>query len=161
TQAVQKITTNKTQNVAVNKNVAITQLQNATVLSPVKKVNNTRVTALAGLAGAEVEKKSAVVRKLEPVSKEKRVQEQKTVGKVREVGRTRQESEWKYMSDRSKQPKPGAAPDFKVKLPPHARPAVPPPKAGDPKKQPAKAPPPPTLPKFTDQKPPKVKPPKN
>jgi hypothetical protein len=55
-QVVNKLTANKTQNVAVNKTFNITNIQNASVVAPITQINNTNVTALAALArpaGAE------------------------------------------------------------------------------------------------------------
>src|SRR5262249_34354147 len=43
-QVIQKITINNTQNVAINRNVNITHVQNVSVLAPLKKVNKLQVT---------------------------------------------------------------------------------------------------------------------
>ena len=50
---INNITVNRTNNVFVNKTLNITNVQNQTVLSPLKSVTNVRVTGLASRAGAD------------------------------------------------------------------------------------------------------------
>jgi hypothetical protein len=91
----------RTGNVAVHKNINITNVQSVTALAPVTRVHNTHVTGLASLGGvrpAEV-KKLAVTRqvRVERVSKARLVQETKAIAHYRNVSTQRGDAQAKLI----------------------------------------------------------------
>jgi hypothetical protein len=189
-QVINNITVNKVQNNVVNNNINITNIQNVNVLAPLAQVNNTRVTALASLAGARgAEVRNTVVAprtvRLAAVPAPQRAELQKHVTQLRDVARERTQVEAKLLAQGAAPGRPADRPrTAKLALPPapaatHTpapartpeRAAPPPTKPGAPERPtrptPAPAPavrptppPAPVMPKHEDRTPPKYEPPK-
>ncbi|HWG43353.1 MAG TPA: hypothetical protein VN688_11260 [Gemmataceae bacterium] len=103
-QVIRNITVNKSVNVNVNRNINITNVQNVSVLTPLARVNNTRVTnllALANVRGGEVRKPAIAehVVRLQAVSAAQRAHEQKVVAQVHAVAQARQQSQARLLSE--------------------------------------------------------------
>jgi hypothetical protein len=96
TQVVRSLAVTRPQNVL--QNINITHVQNVTVLTPLRQVNNTRVTGLAALAGVKPHESTVTV-KLQPVSPAARVQLQKSVVQVRQVTQERRQTEARLLSE--------------------------------------------------------------
>src|SRR5262249_37596433 len=78
-EVIRNITTNRTMNEVVNRSINLTNAQNVSVLAPLSRVNNTRVTNLAALAGvregeAKLPHIANPVLKMQAVSREQRGQ---------------------------------------------------------------------------------------
>jgi hypothetical protein len=87
TRVLNDITVNKTVNNTVNKNLNITNVQNVSVLAPIRTVNNVRVTALAGLGrprGTAAAPINHSVR-IEKVGRDRLTEERKVVDHYRAV----------------------------------------------------------------------------
>jgi hypothetical protein len=149
-QVINNITVNKIQNNVVNNNIQITNIQNVNVLAPLTQVNNTRVTALASLAGARgAEVRNTAVThtvRLAAVAAPQRAEWQKHATQYRDVARERNQIEAKMLTQGAAAARPADRPrTAKLTLPaaPAARPAAPAPTR--PAERPA-APPPATTP---------------
>jgi hypothetical protein len=124
TTLVQNLTRNRSQDVAVNKTLNITKLQNVTALMPLRNMGRTETNALAGIvtglrpARTEVQKQF----KLEKVSATEQKQFKQVVVHQREATRQRREIERKIVKEGSVL-KQGAKPrEVHSKLPPAVRP---------------------------------------
>jgi len=99
TKVVNNITVNKTYNKVVHKNVNITNVQNVTVVRPIRTVKNYQVTGLASLAGAPAAgvKKTAVHReiKVTQVRKEVHKEQSQQVQRYRAIAQDRRTREVK------------------------------------------------------------------
>jgi hypothetical protein len=159
TTVINNITKNKTENVAINKNINITNVQNVNVLTPVAKINNTKVTSLAGLSSGQAGKNVEThVLKVETATKEQQAAAQKTVTHFREAAQTRNNAEAKILSS--------GGPPVKATDPPKAikvdRPKTPTaPPSGTAPVAPPKPPPPPKLPEHVEKAIPQHEPPKS
>ena len=109
--AVQNLTTNRTANVTVNKTINITHLQNISVLSPITKINNTHVTALAALGrdakvaerprtGEAVPTRQTI--RLTTVDRDQRAAAMRHVEEVRRVSQQRRQEESRVAAERTK-----------------------------------------------------------
>jgi hypothetical protein len=87
TRVINNITVNKTVNNTVNKNLNITNVQNVSVLAPIRTVNNVRVTALSGLGRPRGTAAAPVNRSvpIEKVGRERLAEERKVVDHYRAV----------------------------------------------------------------------------
>jgi hypothetical protein len=154
TQLVQNLTTNRTENVAVNKSINVTNLQNVSALAPLTQVNNTRITHLAPLAGGDPAKAPRVgtpALKLAEVPKQERVQEQKAASQLHSVAQQRRQHEAKLLAEGGVPVKPTDPPkQAKLDLP---RPTVTKPVTPDtrPAARPPQPPAPPTAPKHEER----------
>jgi hypothetical protein len=167
--ALHTLTTNRTAEAAVHRNVGITHTQNVSVLAPLGKVNNTRVTHLSALAGVTpgkappTETHARAVR-LEKVNRQQRVQEQKAAAQLRAAAQERHQAEARLLSEGHTPTRP-TDPARAVKLPgPKRAPAAPPGPAPRPAAPPARPaaktpPPPPAPPKHEDRPIPRHEPP--
>ncbi len=91
---INNITINKTTTNIVHKNVNITNVQNQTVLSPVKSVSNLRVTGMASLAGPNATGLPAVREmKMERASKERLADETKSIKRNQAISTQRAANE--------------------------------------------------------------------
>jgi len=160
---IKNITVNKTQNVAVNKTINLTNIQNVSVVAPITRINNTTVTSLASLNSSktEVNKVENHVIKMKAVPPEQKVEVRQTVTQLRATAQMRHQAEAKALAS-------GITP-FKAADPPRAvkieRPKVPAPAVKAPPDRP-QAPPlkevprVPTAPKHEDRPVPAHEPPK-
>jgi hypothetical protein len=101
----------KNQNTVVNKNVNITNVQNVSVVAPITKINNTRVTALANLTGQGDRGPETKVVKLQKVDVDvqKRIKERND--DLRKVAVQRRDVESKGKITRKPDGKPDVKPD--------------------------------------------------
>jgi len=160
-EVIQNLTTKRTDQVAVNKNINLTNIQNVSALAPLPQIHNTRVTNLAGLAGIrEAERKMphivTPVLRMQAVPREQRVQVQKTATQLHAVAQQRRQTEGRLLSDGGTPVRVTDKPRLgKIELPRPALPRsipAPGPKAGEKRTPPARvAPPPPSLPKHEDK----------
>ena len=91
---INNITINKTTTNIVHKNVNITNVQNQTVLSPVKSVSNLRVTGMASLAGPNATGLPAVREmKMERASKERLADESRAIKRYQAISSKRAANE--------------------------------------------------------------------
>jgi hypothetical protein len=135
---VQNLTVNKTTNVNVIKNVNITNVQNVSVLAPLKEVHNVKVTNLAALA-PEAKVRPAHEIKLQTVDRQQIAREQEHVKQVRQVATQRRDTESKLVAGGTVHVKPTEkAPTVKLTLPKPVAPPTP--------ERPKTAPKPPALP---------------
>jgi hypothetical protein len=141
---VQNLTVNRTTNVNVVKNINITNVQNVSVLAPLKEVHNVRVTNLASLApGFKPPAEHAI--KLQEVNKEQIARVREHIQQVHQVAQTRREVESKLVAGGTVHAKPAEhLQGTKLNLPKPAAPAQPP-------QGPAKPPPPPQQPKHEER----------
>jgi hypothetical protein len=153
-EVVRNLTVNNTANVAINRNVNITNVQNVSVVAPLAQVHNTRVTNLSVLAGqrapdVKTATAGAHVIRLQEVPRERRVQEQKAAVQFHATAQQRREVQGKFIAE-------GTAPVRVQDQARQARIALPPPPAHakvdvhakvDIQAQPAPHVPPPTAPK--------------
>jgi hypothetical protein len=143
TTVINNITNDKTVNVNVNKNIAITHIQNVSVLAPVTKIHDTTVTSLSSLSRQEagVKKPENRTLKMETMPKDQHAQAVKAVTQSREAGVQRHQTEAKILAG-------GTAP-VKASDPPHAVKLAPPKTIAIPPNGPKPAPPtpPPPAPK--------------
>jgi hypothetical protein len=153
TQALKTIAVNKTENVAVHKNINITHVQNVTALAPLKEVHNTQQTNLGSLSQVKESKISHPVVKLENVPKEEHAREQKAAAQIRDLGVQRHNMETKILSQ-------GGVPVQHTDPPKPAKLTVPkPPAPVSPARPVVKQPPPaPALPKHVEMAIPKYEP---
>jgi hypothetical protein len=117
---VKELGVNKTANAAVFKTINITNVQNVSVLAPVTRVHDTRVTSLASLgsAKAEAHKVENHVIRVEAVPKEHKAEIQKAATTFRETGQKRHEDEAKMLSAGTTPMKPTDPPkSVKIELP--------------------------------------------
>ncbi len=131
------------ENVRIKQNINVTNL--VTAVTPINRVADARVTALAGLAGERGAPRADVQRvvKLAPVPREERARVEKSVTQIREVARTRQKVETRVGGERPRPDRPGERREaVRLELP---KPVVTPPRADRPGRPegPRKAPPPP------------------
>jgi hypothetical protein len=128
TKLIQNITVNKTTNTVVNKSVNITNIQNVSVLQPIKKVNNLHVTALASLAGGKAGAPATGPIKhqitMERVSKERLAEEKRSAQRIRAIATQRAAAQSKVMKERPAAAKPDVKAPVKV---PHNLPKTTPP----------------------------------
>ncbi|HZY89486.1 MAG TPA: hypothetical protein VFE78_31985, partial [Gemmataceae bacterium] len=135
TQVINNITNNRVQNNVVNNNVNITNIQNVSVLTSLKQINNTRVTGLASLGrarGAEV--RNPVVAphtvRLAAVTAPQRADFQKHASQIRDVARERTQVQANLLTQGAAAGRPPDRPrTAKLTLPP-APPAARPPAPG-------------------------------
>jgi hypothetical protein len=85
----------KTEAVAIHKNINLTHIQNATVLTPISKIQTARVTNLGSLGGGKVVLGREV--KVLEVGKEERERELKATTQLHEIGQQRQGNELKML----------------------------------------------------------------
>jgi hypothetical protein len=151
---VNKITGDKTAQVAVTKNIEVTNIQNVSVLAPLKQVHNLKVTHLADPGKGKGAVEPHVI-KLEAVSKERRADAQKAVKQFHALAEQRRQGEGKLISQGTAPVKHTDTPrPVKVEMP-KAQPQKSEPKSG------AKKPPPlPPAPKHEEKAIPKHDPPK-
>ncbi|HYV39209.1 MAG TPA: YXWGXW repeat-containing protein, partial [Gemmataceae bacterium] len=97
TQIIQNITNNKTTNIAVSKNINLTNVQNVTALAPLKEIHNTQINNLSSLSKAKEQKIAPTVVKLAPVPKDVHLQEQKMAKQVQDLGKQRHDNEAKML----------------------------------------------------------------
>jgi len=148
TKVVNNITVNKTYNKVVHKNVNITQMQNVTVVQPIRRVKNYQVTGLSSLAGAPAVgvKKDTIHRevKVTRVHKEAHQEQTKQVERYRAIAQERRTREVK-MAAKTTVTKMTTAATVKYQLPKTvpARPA----------RVAVKTPPPPVHPKISPKAP--------
>jgi hypothetical protein len=98
---IQNITVNKTVNVALSRNIRITNGQNVSVVTAITRVNNTRVTGLEVLSTARVQParvESHVVR-VETLPKEQVVAVQRSVTDYRQSAQVRHQTEAKLITE--------------------------------------------------------------
>jgi hypothetical protein len=96
TTVINNFVANRTINNVVAKNVNITNIQNVSVLSPVKTINKVNVTALSSLAGVPVTLKAPIAPqpiRVERLSKERLQEERNQVTRFRALARERQATE--------------------------------------------------------------------
>jgi hypothetical protein len=103
---IQNITVNKTTNVNVIKNVNITNVQNVSVLAPLKEVKNVKVTNLAALA-PEAKAPPAREIKVQTLDRQQVAREAEHVKQVRQVAQSRREVESKLVAGGTVHVKPG------------------------------------------------------
>jgi hypothetical protein len=101
---IQNFVSNRTTNEVINRNINITNMQNALALAPLTQLHNTRVTNLANLAqprsrGAELPAFSGHVLKLRDVPREQRLQEQKAASQLHAVAQQRRKTEAGILSE--------------------------------------------------------------
>jgi hypothetical protein len=125
TRVVNNITINKTTNVVVNKNINITNIQNVSVLQPVKRINTVQVTAMASLATSKPGPVAAApIRRdvrVERVTKERIVEERRGAARIQAIASERRAAETTVIK---RPPVVGAAPvKVKVTLPAGTPPA--------------------------------------
>ena len=91
---------NKSENVMVSKNINITRLQNATVLAPVTRINNTRVTTLSTLAAkpGAIKVENNTIR-VENITKDQRTEIVKAVAPYRDTAQVRHVNEAKMLTE--------------------------------------------------------------
>jgi len=165
TKVINNITQNKTINQVVNKNINITNVQNVSVVQPIRKVTNVRVTALASLAHAPpaAGKTPAVATplpkvtrevKVQQVRKEHLVEETKQVQRYRAIAQERKTREAKIAA-RPAPAKPAAPAPVRVK--PELPKSVPAPRV----RTPVKPPPAPVHPRPDATRPGVTPPPKS
>ena len=94
---INNITIDKTSNTFVNKTINITNVQNQTVLAPVRSISNVRVTALASLAGPGGTGARALPPthelRVEKATKANLVQERQSVTRIQEISKQRAANE--------------------------------------------------------------------
>ena len=128
TQIVNNITINKTENVAINKNIQITNIQNVTALTPINQAENVKVTGLSGLTGIPVKVRPGGVAaaaipapraiKLEPVSKERQAEVKTHVMQMHQFAAAQQKEQAKIVSAGAMPLKPTDRPKtVKVEMP--------------------------------------------
>jgi WXXGXW repeat (2 copies) len=122
TQIVNNITINKTENVAINNSIHITNLQNVTALTPINRAESVKVTGLAGLTGAKpVDGRpipTATAIKLETVSKERQAETKTNMMQLRQFAATQQKEQAKILSNGTMPVKPTDRPTtVKVEIP--------------------------------------------
>jgi hypothetical protein len=99
TQVIQNLTVQNRHNTLVNQTTNLTHLQNVSVLAPLSRVGNTKVTALGGLAhpggppAREVEPRKVL--KLQALDAERHKQASEQARGMREIGVQRQQQEAK------------------------------------------------------------------
>jgi hypothetical protein len=150
---VRNLTVNKTTNVNVIKNINITNVQNVSVLAPLKEVHNVQVTNLASLA-PKVKAPPPHVVKLQPVNREQIAQVKEHIQQVQHMAQTRREVESKLVAGGTVHTKPAEHPQgAQLSLPKPVAPVERPRGAPTP-------PPPPTAPKHEERPIPQHEPPK-
>jgi len=90
--AIKTVEANKTENVAVTKNVHLTHAQNVTAVTPLNQVHNARITNLGAVGGAK-EAAAARTLRLQEIQKEEREREQKAAAVIREGSQLRRQGE--------------------------------------------------------------------
>jgi len=98
TTVIDNLTRQNLHNTMINKNINLTHVQNATMVAPISKIGNTRVTALGGLAHTgpvvrEVEARKVL--KLQAADAEQRKQNHEQALRMNEVAVQRQKHEAK------------------------------------------------------------------
>jgi hypothetical protein len=153
---INNITTNKTVNDNVNKNLAITHMQNVNALTPVTKINNTTVTSLASLnpGAAGGKKVETHVLNVETMPKEQHAEAAKAIAQSHDAGQQRYQAEAKLLAG-GVAPAKASDPAHAVKLVAPKTMAIAP---SGPK--PAPPPPPPRLPTHVEKPIPPHEPPK-
>jgi hypothetical protein len=157
-QVINTITNDRTANVNVGRDLNITNIQNATVVQPITRINETEVTALASLAPTAAKTETGApkrVIKLANVAKEQQTRMRERVKETRNIAKQRHDIEAKLLRDG------GVSPKLKTERPPRLELPKDPTKVELPKKldklrPKAKLPQPPTVPKTEDRQPPKV-----
>ena len=155
TKAINNITITKTTTGLVHANVAVTHLQNVTVLQPIKKMNTVHVTAMASLASSKpgVAVKSAPISRpvrVEQMSKARVAEEKRAVERYHAISNERRSAEAKVVikGPGRREAHPAAPVKVKVVLPANTPPArvirqaPPPPPPTRPKVDPKHVPPP-------------------
>jgi WXXGXW repeat (2 copies) len=98
TTALRNFSVNKTENVLIGKNINLTRVQNVSVLAPVTRINNTRVTTLSALSTKNLKVEDHVL-KVEKVTQEQRTEIHKAVAPFRETAQTRHVTEAKMLTE--------------------------------------------------------------
>jgi hypothetical protein len=97
TRVINNITVNRTTNNIVHKNINITNVQNVTVVQPISRVKNTRVTGLAQIANIRpADMRSAPINRqvrVETVRKERLTEERRHAERLRVISRERRTTE--------------------------------------------------------------------
>ena len=112
TRAIGNIAAGRTTTAVVHKNVALTNLQNVTVLQPIKKMTSIHVTAMASLANNRpgVVVKTAPIQRevrVERISKERAVEEKRSIERYRAISTERRSAEAKVAIKKPAAPTPG------------------------------------------------------
>jgi hypothetical protein len=126
---VRNITVNKTENERVLRNVNLSKIRNVSVVTPVTRIHNTRVTNLASLGSSksDVHKIEDHVIKMETVPQERKVAVKKAVAAFRETSQQRGQVESKLLAEGHTPVKATDPPRrVKVALPRAPTPALPP-----------------------------------
>jgi WXXGXW repeat (2 copies) len=100
TAAVSAFAGNKTGSVVIHKDIHLTNVQNVTVLAPLKEVHELHVTGLSSLSGVKVTKVPEHVVKLEAISREEHAREVKSAVVMRESAIQRREVEAKILHEK-------------------------------------------------------------
>ncbi len=160
---IRNLTTNKTTNVTVNKNLHFTNIQNVSALTPVQRINNTKVTNLAALSTAKTNVQSAEnhVIRVQAVPKAQQAEVRKAVASYRETAQKRHQAETKLLTEGHAPVKATDAPQqVKIDRPRAPAPSIIP-RQESPKAPPARVVPmQPTLPKHEERPIPAHTPPK-
>ena len=96
-EALRTLKTNRTEEAMIHKDIGLTHLQNATVLTPLSRINTVRVTNLTGIGGGKVVPGREL--KTLAVTKEEHDREIKSVTQMRGVSVQRRESENKMLHE--------------------------------------------------------------
>jgi hypothetical protein len=117
TKALNNIKVKKSSNVAVHKNVNLTNVQNVTVVAPIRKASSVRMTGLAQLAGIKpAEVRTAPVHrvlKVEKASSERLREERRQAERLAAIASERKAAESKVIA---RLPKNGLEAPLKVKV---------------------------------------------
>jgi hypothetical protein len=92
---IRTLNVNKRENEILRKDIAITHLQSASVLTPINRINTVRVTNLGGISGAKVVAGREV--RVATVTKEEHEREVKSVVQMREIATVRRDTEIKML----------------------------------------------------------------
>jgi hypothetical protein len=102
TTVINTLTGNKTVNTVVTRNINLTRLQNVSVLTPISRVNNLRVTGLLALAGKNVSvakiRVKPVVVKLQAVSRADRTRIRTEATRIHRVAAEHRRAEAKILT---------------------------------------------------------------
>ncbi len=102
-QLIQNITTNRTANAALSRNVNITNMQNVSALAPLAQVHNSRVTGLASLANVRADEAKLPhivnpVLKLQGVPRDQHMQVLQAASQMHAVAQQRRQVEGRMLS---------------------------------------------------------------
>ncbi len=179
---IRNITANKTANVAINRSINITNMQNVAALASLNQVHNTRLTNLAALANVregegKIPYNARPVLKLQTLPRDHREQQQKAAAQYHALAQQRRQVEGRMLSEGNVPVRVTDKPrQARIEMPPAAQPPRPqpgrrpedlrpqPPIGSGPGARPQLpvrvAPPPPALPKHEDKPIPRHEPPR-